>query len=346
FHSRPERNLDENFFEETSDNPTLRALVAARSGGHLNAVYMGRPSRLRVEPISDTPLSVVVIYDDQYPGTVHFQTLSFALSMFGAWVIVLWVVVLAVEFTTPGRLQWVWPDVRYPEKYVLLNRMLGGFALLLLLQALLAIDRPVHPSTLLVPVQALALGLVVVAKGVKHVPRVRVPAWRKASVLGWGLLVAATVLQLAIHVLAGWSILLWIPQLGLVSWAGYRAHVLTLKKEEEPHSREDVRPAYVTSAALTLAVMGLLPALVFYQEAFAEHLERLVRHQQVVIVEGLHDRAARVRADHRDSGLPEAFDPLVIEDEITGLAFQPEFARTGDTPVSWTDSVTELCRWE
>lgn len=325
FHSRPERNLDENFFEETGDDPTLRSLIAARTSDHLNAAYMGRPSRLHVQPITDTPLSLILVEDQQYLGSVHFQTFFVALAMFGTWVILLWGLILLLERVTPGRIVWVWPEARHPEKYTVLVRVLAGFAVLLVLQALLAVRFPVHPSTLLVPVQAMALGLIVLSQGMERRPHLPVPGWRHPSALGWGLLVLATALQLALHLPPGWSLLLWLLQLAVVCWGGVQVASLELSDELEASSRDPVRRSYVGSAALIIAVVGLFPGFLFYQEAFTGYLERFVRYEQVEIVEGLADRAERLRSVHRASGLPEAFDPLVVEDE-TGLAFQSLFA--------------------
>lgn len=355
FHSRPDRNLDEDFFEETGGDPTLRSLVAARVDGRLNAVYMGRPSRLQVQPITGTPLTLVLVHDDRYLGTVHFQTLFLALALFAGWVVVLWLLFVFMEFATPGRLQWAWPARGEPQRYRVLLEVLAGFALVLVVQGALAIRFPVHPSSLLVPVQAMALGFLVLSKGRTGPPHITVPVWRRPTALGWSALALTTVLQILLHWPPGWHLLLLLMQLAVVGWGCYRVLELKVADPSPAASQKPVQRWYVAAIALALVVLALLPGCLFYQEAFAEHLERLVRYEQVQIVEGMQRRADRVRAIDRQSGFPEVYDRLMLADP-TGLAFQPLFRSTlaeqSLAPLSAPSPDTvrlrsaSSCRWE
>ncbi|HKJ01669.1 MAG TPA: cache domain-containing protein, partial [Longimicrobiales bacterium] len=344
FHSRPERVLDENFFEETNGNPNLRSLVSARVRDRLDGHYLGRSTRMHVRPITGTPLSLVVVLDDQYLGSVHFQTLALALAMFGAWILVLWGLFVFVEMVTPGRLQWAWPARDQPNRYRTLVMVLGAAVLLLSLQGVLAIWSPVHPSVVLVPVQALALGLLVLTGGRPHPPHLVVPFWRTPSFLGWAGLGVATLLQIALHWDPGWQHLVLLAlQLAFVGWGAYRVATLRLPgKAKDP--QRTVQRLYVASITLTLAVVGLLPAALFYEDSFAAHLERFVRYQQVQIVDGLRARADRVWTANRTSGLPESYDTLALAG-TSDLAFGGFLASTPIPPGAPLPAARP-CRWQ
>jgi hypothetical protein len=119
YHSDPTRNLKQNFFEETENNPTLRA--AAR-GGYRDTVtgdYEGRRQRFRIIPIEidkdvSTPAqrwSLIVFQSTSVPETVNLETLTLALCVFVAYSAILAGLWAGAWLLWAGyRQKWFWPN--------------------------------------------------------------------------------------------------------------------------------------------------------------------------------------------------------------------------------------------
>jgi hypothetical protein len=139
FHSDSTRNLRENFFAETDENPDLRSRVRMRSEGTVVADYIGRPHRMYVKPMAagnQNGLWTVVIFRDLHlEETMNLEILSQVSIMLliyaGAILIVL---VAAYWFRRDQATRvWFWPDSRKSETYVWIARANGVAALLVLL---------------------------------------------------------------------------------------------------------------------------------------------------------------------------------------------------------------------
>ena len=127
FHSDPRRSLNENFFQECEENPTLRALAAARTSGTSTVQYLGRRHRLHVTPIDlasslnsfrDPQWSLVVFQDRLVFETINLETLTLATMLFVAYGLVLAAVWALVSHAWPGQcVKWFWPDDKKAAAY-------------------------------------------------------------------------------------------------------------------------------------------------------------------------------------------------------------------------------------
>jgi hypothetical protein len=123
FHSDPTRNLRENFFAETDQNPNLRSRVRMRAEGPVTADYMGHPRRMYVLPMDasnqDGPWTIVVMRDLHLEEVMNLEILSLVSIMFllyvGAIAVVL-VLAYWIGIGPPAR-NWLWPDPRKAETY-------------------------------------------------------------------------------------------------------------------------------------------------------------------------------------------------------------------------------------
>jgi hypothetical protein len=123
FHSDPTRNLRENFFAETDQNPNLRSRVRMRAEGPVTADYMGHPRRMYVLPMDaanqDGQWTIVVMRDLHLEEVMNLEILSLVSIMFLLYIGMI-ALVLALAYWIgkgqPARI-WLWPDSRKAETY-------------------------------------------------------------------------------------------------------------------------------------------------------------------------------------------------------------------------------------
>lgn len=114
FHSSEGRNQIENFFQESGQNPVIRAMVSAGTSGFVNVAYSGRQRLMRVWPLpylADPGLTLVVFRDTNYFRTINMACmLTFGLlaTMFGLPVFAALAAYIARCGSYP--LERLWPD--------------------------------------------------------------------------------------------------------------------------------------------------------------------------------------------------------------------------------------------
>jgi hypothetical protein len=115
FHSDPQRNINENLFQETDNNRRLRASVAAHNAEPLNVRYWGSPYRAFVLPFDVPGWSVVTLFDKRRLGTLGLEWLAVTFVFLAIYM----AVGGAVMFIglSPGA-AWVWPDERRRRQYI------------------------------------------------------------------------------------------------------------------------------------------------------------------------------------------------------------------------------------
>lgn len=313
FHSLPERALEANFIEEADRDRGLRSAVLARAEGYHSLRYLGRDVRLFLTPIGSTPLSLITYHDRAYLRTVAFETLAIALTLFGAFVVLLLVFGVGVQVGLSRRLAWAWPGGGQPHKHRALLLVFAILAAGSAVQALAVGSAPrveyyvvqLLSGTYLVALFAVAATLFVLAER---------PAQCLIG-LSTGLLAVALLVKGGWHVIEGlfesqtelqarWW-LVWVPLFSVIlaSYLLYRwsktrdsfAPWLTLPGWLD-------RNLYPLTVFGGLLVVGTLPAVLSFTIFSAEHLELLVKHTQLRTVEELQRRDIRIRAEYGPPG--------------------------------------------
>lgn len=142
FHSDSRRNLRENFFEETDQNPKLRAAVFAQRAGAdgFDGKYWGKDRRFFVTPLSevqrhDMYWSLVTYWDIDLLRSTNLHALSFSCSLFSIYsIFVLGIGVLGFivyPSLKQGHSGWMWPQPPRRRQYQLIT-LLNLSALLLI----------------------------------------------------------------------------------------------------------------------------------------------------------------------------------------------------------------------
>lgn len=94
-HSDAERNLRENFLQETGQQRVLIETINSRQSGYLNRVMMyGKPYAVYVSPVRDLPLHLVVFHDKTYRIPINLRILAFALVFIALFYIIAFVTLI------------------------------------------------------------------------------------------------------------------------------------------------------------------------------------------------------------------------------------------------------------
>ncbi|MEO8325502.1 MAG: hypothetical protein ABI618_06615, partial [Nitrospirota bacterium] len=132
FHSEQRRNLQEMFLIETDENSTLRDLLAARTAGHTEGSYWGKPTSFYVLPLSPVPWSLVVFRDMEILRSVNLVGLLVAGSLYSLWsLVVYWLLWILLKGQNRHRkAPWLWPNRGNHHFYrTILIHNLGWFLL-------------------------------------------------------------------------------------------------------------------------------------------------------------------------------------------------------------------------
>jgi hypothetical protein len=186
FHSDSMRNLNENFFQESGNDPSLRTLVLGRTEGILSANYLGREQRLFVAPILSPDnsssfrapqWSLVVFQDSLIPSTVNLETLTLAALLFAVFGCILaagWS--LSYLIWPDYLMKWFWPiagnAIRYRQAA---GVNAGSIAVFVVLNAIAP-----NPSWILFGAALIATGSLVATFAI-----VRLSSRPQSSEVGW-----------------------------------------------------------------------------------------------------------------------------------------------------------------
>lgn len=126
FHSQIEKNLQENFLEETGNDPSIKSAIYSRTKLSASVLYQSKTHEIFLRPIDGLPLFLVTFYDKEYLMEPLLQTVTitimltlFFLIFMGA---LLWIFVLVTRKKSKLRtaefaLEWLSPCRENGEIY-------------------------------------------------------------------------------------------------------------------------------------------------------------------------------------------------------------------------------------
>lgn len=282
FHSDSERNLAENFFEETDGDRRLRSAVFAKRAETMPLRYWGRDYLAHVEPVDGIPWTIVTLRERNLLRAVNMEwivtTVSFVL-FYLSFVLLLVLGVLAVR--PAYRATWLWPD--RTRDYAVLSKLL----FLLVLAFLLTLPgKRLFAVSALLPFLAIATAYLRLGQRSHRGARIAVCTAGCAVllVLGWRLLAGqADPLR---YVAFGLAVL---------------AFVLAIRSDRKMLDRV-ISPAqsrYAWAGVLLLLLTSVLPTLGFFETARRIHFASFAKHGQLRLAMGMEERAQRIARDAR-----------------------------------------------
>ncbi|MEA2564639.1 MAG: hypothetical protein QOH06_6143 [Acidobacteriota bacterium] len=282
FHSDSERNLSEDFFDETDGNRRLRSAVFAKRAETMPLRYWGRDYLAHVEPVDGIPWTIVTLRERNLLRAVNMEWIvtTVAFILFHLSFVVL--LVLGVFAVRPAyRATWLWPD--RARDYAVLSKLL----FLLVLAFLLALPgKRLFAVSVLLPFLAIATAYLRLGQRSHQGARISVCMAGGAVllVLGWRLL-------------AGQADLLRYLAFGLA----VLAFVLAIRLDRKTLDRV-ISPAqsrYAWAGVLLLLLTSVLPTLGFFETARRIHFASFAKHGQLRLALGMEERAQRIVREAR-----------------------------------------------
>ena len=303
FHSEWQRNLSENFFDETDHDRALRAAVTGRQNEWIDIRYWGADQRAFVAPIPDTPWTVITFRDKVLLRTINVEMIMITvvfMILYGAVFVLL--LATAALIRPSYRAPWLWPTQKRARDY---QRLIYAFALLAIAFAVSIYC--MRPKQLMII--ALALPLIALLAMFLRLRRVKSVV---ALFGGFALLITAVAWLVATVSSDGVTEpdLFWPPRLMLLLslFAGTAGIIAALLP---PFTANDLKkplgtPRFIALGGMLVLLLAILPTTAFFKAAYKIETESFVKYGQLRIANELEARAERIqkRAVDFGNGIP------------------------------------------
>ena len=286
FHSDAARHLHENFFEESDEEPALRAAVFGGGTEFINARYLGTDHRFRSNALDAPPWTLLVFYDKHFLRIANVEILSTALVLF---IIFLALQIPALVLLWFRDTAWLWPNSTLNEKYP--PYLLSAFGQLVTLTVAILFFSPVSAAyaAFLIP-------------SAVFISTYFLFGFKKSAIA-----FSDGVLSVGPLLIAGLALLFccWLErryfELVFVSLAAglfvsctfslnLRGWLKRVKKLPSP------RTSYLLKIAFLLLLVGFLPAIAAFRVAYENEVVLLLKHGQYRLEQSLDSRKHRLKA--------------------------------------------------
>jgi len=294
FHSKSVRSLTENFLDEADKANEIRAALASHHARWVEGGYHGRRHRMFVQPLADTPWTLITFRDKELPRGIDLDVLMTWFIAFALYAVACAIVWFGLEWIlTRGDNAWLWPNEELRAVYWHCVLVLAWHAVAMVV---VLCGAGSSPATLLVVVAwlpmgaaAYVLGTITVATRSRDFRVGQRRRWLRnvslAVVAGCQLIVAVT--------LQCWGLLIILPTVLWMTCGSRQPNTPTVHAARFSAS---VRRGYVACGMLLMTVCGVIPSLALYKDASDLGLGALVRHSQLRIAEQLAAREDAIRA--------------------------------------------------
>jgi hypothetical protein len=299
FHSKSERNLQENFLEETSDPELIRSAMNARTDVCFSTTYWGEESRVYVRPVESLPWFIAAMYPIQNTYIIGLQTVSIALLFFVLYILPFFLVFLIALLSPVKRATWIWPDREKREWYIIISAFAALVSMTLLAVFLFGSDSD-SAWTLAVVLPHMCLVLLYLQFSPLTTGRLRRGMILAVDAFLLVLFSRITPLQSSVSTLSVTAVAFCaLAFCSLVLPAYEKKRGFRRKPESGEAGWFDFRKAYVTTVFLFLITGIVLPSAIFFKIAFEEQVTLYMRENQLEIVHRLENRQARLREEFR-----------------------------------------------
>lgn len=292
FHSDTDKNVLENFFEESDQNRQFRSAVFARHTSHVDLRYEGQDYRAYVAPMKHLPWMMVILRHKQLLRTMNAETIvitmmCLAFLVAGSVVLTFVIVLLRPRYRAP----WLWPDYKRGKDYgrlclALTFLVFAGLVTLMFYEAVALII-----ASFILPLVAL-----VTTFGALH----RRGGWIfAATVTFWLALAGVWVYVLTLKGQTTPTPIhsddreVWLVGAAVVGALLLMSGFLALRRWSGGTSAA-ARRAHMGMAALLLVTMAIIPTLGFYKAAYRLEIQNLIKYSQLTFADRLQQRTETV----------------------------------------------------
>lgn len=291
FHSESQRNLAENFFDESDHDRALRAAVLGRQNEMIDIRYWGADQRAFVAPIAGTPWTVITFRDKVLLRTLNVEMIMITVVFMILYGLVFVLLLATAALVRPSyRAPWLWPSLKRAHDY---QRLIYAFGLII--AAFLISIYCMRPQQLMI----VALALPLIALFAMFLRLRRVQTWFALGG-GFALMVTALVWLGATMSSAGatepdvrWPRVLLLL-CGVLGSVGIVAALLPPFTENETKKTLST-PRFIGLGAMLTILLAILPTLAFFKAAYRIESESFVKYGQLRIAKELESRTERIQ---------------------------------------------------
>jgi hypothetical protein len=285
FHSDSVRHLRENFFEESDQNPAVRASVFGGGTEFIDARYLGTDHRFLSSALEAPPWTLLVFYDKHFLRTANVEILSTALVLF---LIFLGLQVPALVILWFRDTRWLWPNKTSSEAYP--PYLLGVLGQLLTLTVAILFLSPVSAAYAAFLVPSVTLVATYFHFGAKKLGISFLDGVLSTGPLlitGLGLFICC-LLEKRYFDLAMVSLATTLFTFFIFS-DRIRGRLKGVEKLPSAHA------CYLLKIGFLLLLMGFLPAVAAFRVAYENEIVLLLKHEQYRFEKSLDERKIRLR---------------------------------------------------
>jgi hypothetical protein len=287
FHDDPQRNGNENFFDESDHNRQLRAAVLARRADSVEMKYWGEDHSAYVRPMEGLPWTLIVYRNKRLLETMNVESLVFTLFFLLLFASLLVMAIGVSMLARPRyRAPWAWPS---PKKLGRYRRLIVIYVLLAAVFAICIItlhERWIVMVSLVLPLIAMISAYLVLIRGRASVATFAISAAGLALVS----LFFYAVFESRINLNVRFTDPFWTK--ALID-AGMSAAVVLVpfrRKKQRLRPSSEIEHAYVWCGALGLLLISVLPTFGFFKAAWWLEIEALLKSGQLTIATRLEQR--------------------------------------------------------
>lgn len=293
FHQKQNKNLQENFFQESNHNAQLQATVFSRTAHNLYVNYLGRSHRIFVRPLTDLPWTLITFSDQRPVRSSELSALMTATILFALYLVFHFIIIILLRvFNIIHDFDWLWPNHKFEQFYrilIILSFASAGFIYSLIFKS--RVDTNIL-IVFILPFFLFCLTLIFFQS--------KLIVWLEKKILKFRIQFQSVItLFFIISILA----LILFP--GLVNHQAWFYGVIGLSigfllstEWIAKLSHQGKFPAYYIRYAMCcvafLLLISFLPAIIFFKISYNFEFESYVKQGQLSLMHGLESRKVRI----------------------------------------------------
>ena len=287
FHNDPQRNGNENFFDESDHNRQLRAAVLARRADSVEMKYWGEDQQAYVRPMEGLPWTLIVYRDKRLLETMNVESLVFTLFFLMLFASLLVIALLVCTIVRPRyRAPWAWPSQKKLDRYRRLALVFTLLVMIFIISIITLSQRWTMMVALLLPLISIVSAYLVLRRG-------RASLLTKMILLAGLLLVAlfiSTVAKAPVDLNVRFADPVWTKALIYAAVVVLCFLVPIRRKKQRLRPSAEIESAYVFCGVLALLLIAVLPTLGFFKAGWWLELEALLKSEQLTMANRLERR--------------------------------------------------------
>jgi hypothetical protein len=281
FHSNENLNLKENFINECNDSEYLKAAIYSGISKSINVDYYNYPHRIYIRPIDRLPLYMVTMYNKKASQSFQAQVITITLALIGFLLLMLFIQVVALlvierryrlRLTRNFIMKLTRPIMRLNGRYKFLTRV--HLIIILVITPFMFWFSDIHA---IAAIFTLTIILFTFSYWTLNDNEFKKPHRKWFVLFNFGLLILVNIICFVL--LKGedsWKVILFEAVIIITLLICDR-----LLKKDEDKINDEYWTSFTRLLVLILLLLGILPALKFYELAY--NTEREIRTMQKLI---------------------------------------------------------------